>query len=71
MQILPFESDSMVLEGNGGILSEERILQFIKQCTGVHVVSLHSLSIDHTSTEQLFRLVFYPPFLRNRHCIRL
>lgn len=40
MQILPFESDSWVLEGNGGILSEERILHFLKQCTGVEVVFL-------------------------------
>ena len=51
MQIFPFESDSSVLEGNGGILSEDRILQFIKQCTGVQVVALHSLSIDHPPTE--------------------
>ena len=57
MQILPFESDSWVLEGNGGILSEERILHFLKQCTGVEVVFL--LVFSRRSLNQNSFLGFY------------
>ena len=63
IQILPFESDSWVLEGNGGILSEERIIQFLRQCTGVNVVLAEPSPLDHLPAEQLFRYLFSSRFL--------